>query len=42
MWIINKALENIGENINILAEEILGYCEVKQHKPSFDEVCSEV
>jgi hypothetical protein len=30
---INRAWDNIRENINILAQESLGYCESKHHKP---------
>jgi hypothetical protein len=37
---INRAWENIKENIRISAKEILGLCERKQHKPWFDEECS--
>jgi hypothetical protein len=39
---INKAREIIRENINISAEESLGYCELKKHKPWFDEGCSKL
>ena len=37
---INRALENITENIKISAKESLGLYELKQHKPWFDEECS--
>jgi hypothetical protein len=33
---INSAWEMIRENIEISAEESLGYSEVKKHKPCFD------
>jgi hypothetical protein len=33
---IKKAWENIKENIEISAQESLGYCELKHHKPCFD------
>jgi hypothetical protein len=33
---INSAWE-IRENIKISAKESLGYCEMKKHKPWFDE-----
>ena len=36
---INKASENIKENIKPSAAENLGLHEVKQHKPCFDEEC---
>jgi len=36
---INRAWENIRENIKTLAKESLGLHELKQHKPSFDEEC---
>jgi len=36
---INKAWESIRENIKALATEILGYYELKQHKPWFDNKC---
>jgi hypothetical protein len=32
----------IRENINISAEECIGHCEAKRHKPWFDEECSEL
>jgi hypothetical protein len=37
---INRAWDNIRENIKILAQESLGCCESKHHKPWFDEECS--
>jgi RNAse (barnase) inhibitor barstar len=37
---INSTWEMIRENIKIPAEESLGYCELKKHKPWFDEACS--
>jgi len=36
---INRAWENIKENIKISAEESLGLHELKQHKPRCDEEC---
>jgi hypothetical protein len=39
---INSAWETIRENIKISAKESLGYCELKNHKPWFDEGCSEL
>jgi hypothetical protein len=38
---INRAWENIKENINISAQESLGLHERKQHKPSFDAECAQ-
>jgi hypothetical protein len=38
----NGAWDNIRENINISAEESLGYCESKHRKPWFDEECSKL
>jgi hypothetical protein len=35
----NGTWENITENIKISAKESLGYYELKQHKPWFDEEC---
>jgi hypothetical protein len=35
-------LETIRGNINISAKESLSYCELKKHKPWFDEGCSEL
>jgi hypothetical protein len=37
---INRAWENIKENIKISAKESLGLYERKQHKPWFDKECS--
>ena len=34
---INRAWENIKENVKISAKEILGLYELKQHTPCFDE-----
>ena len=34
---INRAWENIKENIKTSAQEILGLHELKQHRPWFDE-----
>jgi hypothetical protein len=39
---INSAWETIRENITISAKESLGYCELKKHKPWFDEGCSKL
>jgi hypothetical protein len=39
---INGAWHNIRENIKILTQENLGYCELKHHKPWFDEECSKL
>ena len=36
---INRAWENIKENIKTSAKDSLGLHELKQHKPSFDEEC---
>ena len=36
---INRAWENIKENIKTSAEESLGLQELKWHKPWFDEEC---
>jgi DNA anti-recombination protein RmuC len=38
---INRAWENIKENIKISAQESLGLHERKQHKPWFDAECAE-
>jgi hypothetical protein len=38
----NRAWDNIRENIKILAQESLGYCESKHCKPWFDEECSQL
>jgi hypothetical protein len=37
---INRAWENIKQNIKISAKESLGQYERKQHKPWFDKKCS--
>jgi hypothetical protein len=39
---VNRAWENIKEEIKISAKETLGLYEQKQHKPWFDEECSQV
>jgi hypothetical protein len=39
---ISRAWDNIIENINILAQQSLGYCESKHYKPWFDEECSKL
>jgi uncharacterized protein YaaR (DUF327 family) len=39
---INSAWEMIRENIKISAKESLAYCELKKHKPWFDEECSKL
>jgi hypothetical protein len=39
---INRAWDNIRENIKILAQGSLGYCESKHHKPWFDGECSQL
>ena len=36
---INRAWENIKENIKTSTKESLGLHEMKQHKPWFDEEC---
>jgi hypothetical protein len=36
---INRAWENIKENIKTSAKESTGLHELKQHKPWFDEEC---
>ena len=36
---INRAWENIKENIKTSAKESLGQHELKQYKPCFDEEC---
>jgi hypothetical protein len=36
---VNRAWENIKENIKTSAKESLGLRELKQHKPWFDEEC---
>jgi hypothetical protein len=39
---INRAWETIRENIKISAKASLGYYELKNHKPRFDEGCSKL
>jgi arginine utilization protein RocB len=39
---INRAWDNITENIKISAKESLDYCEPKLRKPWFDEECSKL
>jgi hypothetical protein len=39
---VNRAWDNIRENMKILAQENLGYCESKHCKPWFDEKCSKL
>jgi DNA repair ATPase RecN len=39
---INRAWDNIRENIKISAQESLGYRESKHHKPWFEEECSKL
>jgi hypothetical protein len=39
---INRAWDNIRENIKISAQESLGFCQPKHHKPWFDEGCSKL
>jgi hypothetical protein len=39
---INRAWDNIRENIKISAQESLGYCESKDHKQWFGEECSKL
>ena len=38
---VNRACENIKENIKISANESLGMYQQKQHKPWFDKECSQ-
>jgi uncharacterized FlaG/YvyC family protein len=38
---INRAWDNIRQNIKTSAQERLGCCEPKHRKPRFDEECSE-
>jgi len=38
---VNRAWENIKENIKISADESLGLYHQKQHKPWFDKECSQ-
>jgi hypothetical protein len=39
---MNRAWENIRENIQISAKESLGHYELQQHKPWFDDECSTI
>jgi hypothetical protein len=39
---INRAWESIRENMKASATECLGYCELKQHKPLFNERSSKL
>jgi hypothetical protein len=39
---INRAWDNVRENIKILAQDSLGYCERKHHKLWFDKECSKL
>jgi hypothetical protein len=39
---MNRAWENIRENIRISAKESLGHYELQQHKPWFDDECSKL
>jgi hypothetical protein len=39
---MNIAWEAVRENIKISTKEILGYYELKKHKPWFDEGCSKL
>jgi hypothetical protein len=39
---INRAWDNIIENIKISEQESLGYCKSEHHKPWFDEECSKL
>jgi hypothetical protein len=39
---INRAWDNIRENIKFSAQESLGYCESKHPKPWFEEECSKL
>jgi hypothetical protein len=39
---INRAWEAIRENIRVSAKECIGHCEVKRHKPWYDEECSKL
>ena len=36
---VNRAWENVKENIKTSAKESLGLHELKQHKPWFDDEC---
>jgi hypothetical protein len=39
---MNRAWENIRENIRASVKEILGHYELQQHKPWFDDECSKL
>jgi hypothetical protein len=39
---INRVRDTITENITISAKESIGLCDVKHHKPWFDEECSDL
>jgi hypothetical protein len=39
---INKVWEIIRGNIQISTQNSLGYCELKKHKPRFDEACQKL
>jgi hypothetical protein len=39
---VNSAFEMIRGNNKNLSQESLGYCELKKHKPWFDEACSKL
>jgi hypothetical protein len=39
---MNRAWENIRENIKISPKESLGHYELQQHKPWFDDECSKL
>jgi hypothetical protein len=39
---INTIWEMIGKNIKMSTKDSLGYCELKKHKPWFDEGCSKL
>jgi DNA repair ATPase RecN len=39
---MNRAWENIRENVKISAKESLGRYELQQHKPWFDDECSKL
>jgi hypothetical protein len=38
---INRAWDDVRENIKISAQESIGCCESKHHEPRFDEECSD-
>jgi len=41
-WDIDRAWENIEEDITTSIGESIGLCELKQHRPCFDEECLRV